>query len=542
MRHSHLQSHSLASDWIFVILALMVWVGISFDGRLHWDEPSYLYTATYVPWSHILYAGFEPSGINGFNVSRLGHLAIVKGLAALVGPGPWLVGAVLATYLLSLLGFAITAYFTLRLLMPQAQRVAPAIAIALFAPMMVYLAWKTVPDIPALLFSGLASLCWLRSLEKRTSFGLVLSALLLALTGMTKFILAWQFIALGLTLLLFGGYRWPWQRVLWQFLAVSLGALAIFGITLVTLQIPLSTFLGFLSVAKSAGEPLAAKLFKLLLTYGVFYLAIPLALWNRHQGLKWFMVAWLGLATVPFLITVPRLEVRYLVTSFMPLAGLVWLALDTLNSRARQSPNRGAALRNRIVAGLSSLAIIAAALLTQPFTAHEVHIFQLSKAIAKIKQAANNTDFSILIPWEYTDFHYLRVAYPELPIFNVYATPRLTPNQQHNWQQFQERYYGDRYLSHETAVLKIEGTHFYLGYRYTFPIENILGVVRSPWLGPLSAKLVGLIQSMAPLNHLEQSWLWHDPRARFQLVDEIGHYQVYTVTLGSTPTPSSSHR
>ncbi|MDR9405558.1 MAG: hypothetical protein RI580_19225, partial [Halothece sp. Uz-M2-17] len=108
---SYISSHFKLNQLLILFVAVAIWLWIGFDGRLHWDEPSYLYTATYVSWQQILYEGFEPSGITGFNVSRLAHLAIIKCIAAITGPGPILIGTVIILYLAFLLGFATIGYF-----------------------------------------------------------------------------------------------------------------------------------------------------------------------------------------------------------------------------------------------------------------------------------------------------------------------------------------------------------------------------------------------------------------------------------------------
>jgi hypothetical protein len=449
--------HPQLQQWVFVAIATAVWLWISFDGRLHWDEPSYLYTATYVPWQQILYEGFEPSGIQGFNVSRLGHLAIVKFLAAITGPGNLLFGTVVLTYIVFLLGLAVSGYFILRLLMPKATMIAPATSITLFAPMMVYLAWKTTPDIPALFFSGLASLFFLLSLGKRPLRWIVLSAVFLALTGLTKHILAWQFISMVMTILFFGEYRWSLRTVLGRLVLVGISALLFFGMLLGMFNIPLSQFLAFLSVASSAGEPLPAKVFKLLLTYGSFYLVIPLGLMNPNRKLKWFMGVWFILATVPFLIAVPRLEVRYLITSFIPLAGFTCLALENLHLRSEQPCHGFRVLKHPISLSILALVVVVTSMFVQPFSEHEVRTDQFGASIKRIEEVVGNEPFSVLVPWEYTDFHYLRVTQPHLSVFTVYENQSSTPDRLAYWKQFQDRYYDGRVLHTLDQLMAIEG-------------------------------------------------------------------------------------
>ena len=516
------------SELLAGVIAIAIWLWISHDGRLHWDEPGYLYTSAYIPWQQILYEGFEPSGIPGFNVSRLGHLAIIKGIAAFNGPGLNFVNSVIAVYLLMLVVLAVTGYLILQLLMPGAKGLGQATILSLFAPMTVFLAFKTCPDIPALLFAALSCLFLLMSLENQKWFRwLILSAIFLALTGLTKHVHAWMYISLAGTILLFGQYKCSFRSAILRIVAIGVGSLILFGITLVVLNIPLSQFLAFMGVASQETKPLVAKLFQLSLTYGLFLLALPLALLNPNRQWKWFMLVWLGLATVPFLVILSRLETRYLTLSVVPLGGLVWLALDTLKRWANRMPKRS--YRTLWVAGMVS--IIVSAVIIQPLTEHEVRMDQFATAIDRIQVDASDRPFSVLVPWEYADFHYLRLAYPELSVFSVYENSNLSPDELVSWQHFQDKYYGDRVLRTLDGVNALPGLKFYIGFESTFSIENLRHMLESLPLVGFSEKISAEIQSISPLRHLEKSWMWNHSAIDIQAFDRVGHYQIFKVNL-----------
>ncbi|MFG6101871.1 glycosyltransferase family 39 protein [Leptothoe sp. EHU-05/26/07-4] len=516
------------SELLLGVFAIALWLWISHDGRLHWDEPGYLYTAAYIPWQQILYEGFEPSGIPGFNVSRLGHIAIMKGIAAFHGPGLDFVNSVIVVYLLMLVALAVTGYLTLRLLMPGAKGLGQATLLSLFAPMTVFLAFKTCPDIPALLFAALSCLFLLMSLEHQTWLRwLILSAIFLALTGLTKHVHAWIYISFAATILLFGQYKCSLRNAILRIVAIGIGSLILFGLTLFVLKIPLSQFLEFMAVANQQTKPLVAKLFQLSLTYGLFLLALPLALLNPNRRWKWFMVVWLCLATVPFLVILSRLETRYLTLSVIPLAGLVWLALDTLKIWANRMPKPS--YRTLWAAGMVS--IIVSAALIQPLTEHEVRTDQFATAIDKIQLDAGDQPFSVLVPWEYADFHYLRVAYPELSVFSVYENNNLTPDELIAWQQFQDKYYDDRVLRTLDGVNALPGLKYYIGFESTFSIENLRQMLESLPLGNFNEKISAKIQSISPLRQLEKSWMWNHSAVNIQAFSRVGHYQIFRVSL-----------
>ena len=528
MNSFHRATDFKLSEILLSVIAISVWLWIGHDGRLHWDEPGYLYTATYVPWQQILYEGFEPSNITGFNVSRLGHLAIIKGIAALTGPGLVLINSVAAVYVIFLIALAIVGYFILRLLMPNAKELSRATIISLFAPMTVFLAFKTCPDLPALLFSGLSCLFLLMSLEgKQWLKWLVLSAIFLALTGLTKHVHAWMYISLSGTLLLFGRYRCSFWQALFRITAIGMAALLIFGLTLFVLRIPISQFLGFMVVASKVNEPILAKLLKLVLTYGLFLLVLPLALLNPNRQWKWFMIAWFGLATIPFLIILSRLEVRYLTLSAVPLSGLVWLACDSLTAWIKHFSNRS----RQWMWTVAMVSTVVVAIFVQPLTEHELRIDQFESAVQLIQADAREQPFSVLIPWEYADFHYLRVAYPDLNVFSVHENSDLAPAELADWKRFQNKYYGDRVLHTLDDINALQGLKYYVGYGATFSIENLRYMLGYLPASDLRQEISAKVQSMSPLKHMEKSWMWNHPNVELQVFRKIGHYQIFRVDL-----------
>lgn len=528
MNSFYRESNFKLSEILSGIAAIVLWLWISHDGRLHWDEPGYLYTATYMTWQQILYESFEPSGITGFNVSRLGHLAVIKFIAAFTGPGLDLINSVAAVYAICLITLAVVGYFMLRLLMPNAKGLMQATIISLFTPMMVFLAFKTCPDLPALSFSALSCLFLLMSLERKQWLKwFFLSAIFLALTGLTKHVHAWMFISLSGTVLLFGRHKCSSRNAFFRITGIGMTALIIFGITLFVFKIPLSQFLGFMVVASKVNEPILAKLLKLVLTYGLFWLVLPLALLNPNRSWKWFMIAWFGLATVPFLIILSRLEVRYLTVSVVPLTGLVWLALDSLKSWTSYLSTR---TRQVIWTG-AIMSTVVVAILVQPLTEHELRIDQFDTAVHTVQADAGSQPFSILIPWEYADFHYLRVAYPDLNVFSVHENSDLTAEELASWKLFQNKHYGSRVLHTLEDVNSLPGTQYYIGYGATFSIENLRGMLEYLPAQDLRQKISAKVQSMSPLKHIEKSWMWNHPNVELKDFRKVGHYQIFKVNL-----------
>jgi hypothetical protein len=505
---------------LVLLLALLVLAWTCWDGRLHWDEPGYLYTGTYLSVPEIIAGNFQPSQIDGFSVSRLLHVLFVKAVTTAVGPGLLALGLVIGSYALLLMATALLGYLILRHWIADRRILQPAVLIACFSPMFVYLLFKTTPDIPSLFFSTLASLALLRSLTGRALPWLAITAVALLGVGLTKHVMAWQYVAFVVATALFGGLDVRLRKLATHVLGSGIAALGLFMLVLAAAGIPLGHFLYFLGVASQAGEPLIAKLLHIGMSLGLLWLCVPLALFARDRRLVVFFIAWLALAIVPLILVLPRIEIRYLMTGFVPLAGIVFLALQTLaawlDPWLRRRP-RTAGITAALVAAILVLSSQAAQLLT----AHEVRMDQLHALIGQLEERADGRPYAVLTPWAYTDFHYLRVAYPDLPVYNVSSKDASIDDSD---------FYGPRRIDDLAALSALPERLFYLGFDEAFPVHNIAEL--AGWLPPaLEQPIKAKLDTFSLVEHLKTSWMWDDPAVSLVESGGLGHYRIFEVQL-----------
>jgi hypothetical protein len=126
---------------LLIVAAVLAWLVLGFDGRLHWNEPQYLYAGAYVPLAQVIAGDFQPSLIPGFTTSRIAHVALVNGMTGLFGIEAQLVAFVIVLYVALLLVFFGVVYVVLRELTVPATEAAVATVIVMFSPISLYLAW-----------------------------------------------------------------------------------------------------------------------------------------------------------------------------------------------------------------------------------------------------------------------------------------------------------------------------------------------------------------------------------------------------------------
>ena len=399
-------------------------VFLAFDGRLHWDEAAYLYTGGFLDREAILEGEF----IGGLYISRLLHIATIAAIVDLVGPGPSALAILIGVYFAALLLVARLAYLILRKVLSDARGLGVAVICGMFTPIYLYLAFKTVAEIPGLALSSIAAWALLSAFTGRPLIWLPVVSLALAATALFKPETTLLYVSLAATLLLFGPDRYPRRRLIGYVLVSGLGALAVFAAALWLLGIDLALYLKMGMQLPYREEPLVAKLLSIALEGGIFFAAVPLAFLSSRRRDVWFCLTWFLLATLPIPLLSEHVESRFLAPNLMPLIGLIYLAADGLAPRVVAWWRRSRAV-TACVAGLALLIVVGSNLIALSVMTHELRIDQLHRLIARLDQTYANRNYAILTPYTYTDFHYLRFAYPERPIYTVQTVFRPAARQ-----------------------------------------------------------------------------------------------------------------
>ena len=493
---------------------VLLFLFLAFDGRLHWDEAAYLYAGGFLDHEAILKGEF----IGGLYVSRLLHVATIATIVNLVGPSPTALAILIGLYFAALLLVARLAYLILRKVLSEARGLGLAVICGMFTPIYLYLAFKTMPEIPGLAMSSIATWALLSAFTGRPLIWLPVVSVALAATALFKPEMTLLYSSLAVTLLLFGPDRYPRRRLIGHVLVSGLGSLAVFAAALWLLGIDLALYLKMGAQLLRREEPLVARLLHFALEGGVFFLAIPLAFLSSRRRDAWFCLTWFLLATLPIPLLGGHLESRFLAPNLMALIGLIYLAADGLAPRvaAWWRRSRAAAVG---AAGLLLLTVVATDLIALSVMTHELRIDQLRRLIARLDEAYGNRNYAILTPYAYTDFHYLRFVYPNRPIYTVQTVFRHPPN---NW-----RYYPDRVVTNLAELRSIDAELVYLGFHENLAVENLRRIAEVIPI-PVLAKQ---FEKRAFQDHLALSWMWGHPDLVFEEPLREGHYLAYPVRV-----------
>ena len=508
-----------------LVAAIVVLLG--FDGTLHWDEPGYLYAGIYQTVDQILRAEVQPSGIPDFTTGKLLHVLFVHLVYSLVGSSTATALLVAGLYTLMLASSLwVTSRITARLLSAgSAAASAGTLAVAL-TPVVAYLAFKTLADIPAFFLGCVTTYAILRSATRASAAWIGIGIISLAMAAMTKtpaVILPASFVAAAL---LFPVASLDRRRTFLTGLAVGLAAGAVTLLVLSALSISLDRFLGS-SDLLSKHSPLVPKLMHIAITAGVVWVLLPFSLLTTRRPELRFFWAWFAVATLPFLLLFEHVEPRYLPASLVPMAGIAALAIEAAWSRARPLFNRQRPLA-LAAASVSAVLLVTAHALAMKVMPHEVDVFELRKSLAGLDAIHGNNRSVILASSRFTDFHILRVLWPERAVYCVDDTPLLvTPRSENSAAVLSETYMQGRQIESLDGLHQLDGPFVYFGFEQTFAPVNLAAIMdlARPGLG------ARLLASFDLLNHLEMSWVWTSDQLLLEPISTSAHYRVFDVQL-----------
>ena len=514
--------------WLGVAVTLAgIWRWAASTARMHWDEPSYLYAAAYVGVPKLLSGGFEPSGIEGFSTSRIGHILLLKVLMRILGPGTASLRVIAAVYVVILAGFILVTHRILRILMPGSRYAGVSVALTALAPVVVYLAFKTLAEIPAVLLASLAALAFLRALQGRAAIRLGLVACALVGVAITKNHLVVLPASMVAALLLCGGLGWPVRRIVGHALISGATALAVFFALLHVLGIPLDRYLGLTHWMSGLAEPFVMRPFELALECGPFLLALPLAFLAPGRPARFF-AWWFVLATLPLMFST-HVETRYLVGNVVPLTGLIHLSLEGIAPRARRAWE-ARRLRTATLAAACALALVAFTALSQLVMYYGVRKDEIAALLRRLDGARARDSYAIVTPNEFTTFLFLRVAYPERPVHTVFTAAPPNHRDSATWPGRQRTYFGPHAVQTFEELTALGNDVVYLGTDSDLNVTDFRALLARVPVPALRRAADDLLAAMHPFNPFVLSWMWNDPRVRLTEEARIGHYRAMRVT------------
>jgi len=522
----------LAAFGVYAVLAL--------DGRLYWHDVRYLYATAHYGLGD-LFAGqwnpqygeeIHPLSSGAFYLVKLAWLALLELLWWLRPPAA---GGLEVAIALSFLATASSAPLLLWVLRrtgdedPDAPDWLPvaAAALLLVSPTLPYLGGKLLAETIALPLELGALLAALRA-EGRQASGrpaaLAVAALLHAVAVSARpnigvLLPAW-FVAAALMTASSSARR--------HALGLAAGFVAIQAGTHALVFAAAGTgwtgFKGYLKdFAAGSRSPLVSVLGGLAAGGALWVLAAAALAAPRSASVRRHAL-WLAFSLVPTVAVVGlyQVEARYLVAPLVPLAVL------------------GALGAGRVLVALRARAALAVALALGVVSANALALsvlpFEIDRpAIADLAfgPELDAPGASLLVPWAYSDYHYLRTIAPERPIYFVHV-PRVdghlrpyTPE----WKQRLTEWYGDRVLwgPDDLAPLLRAGPVYYLAWGVHPPLETWSARLRS--LGFDAA--AEFVRGLGGVEHGDQSWVAEAPGLIRTPVRSAAFYRLERISSAS---------
>jgi len=524
--------------WALVLAGAALYLLLANDSRHHWHEWRHLYSASNYSVDQLARGEFDPgpppersaAEVGAWYWGQLGHEAFLREGVGLLGQGLVTARVLGWLYGVAMLLTAVIITMTLRRLPIT---VPPELVggVVLFSPLGLYLGFKLMGEVPALFFAALACLLLTASLDapqrSRRVIALGACAVTLALTFLFKVFLPLYFLGFAAALAVAFPQFYSRKQLATHVLSVMAGAALLAGLAGVLHGVALGDWPHIYAFFRGYRQPQAASLFGILTAGSLLYVLAalaPLAGSQRARDLRFF-AAWLAGSTLPVLALATNfVESRYLTVGLAAFAGLVALGLvgmlDRLQSRFRSVRWRKAAF----VAILPLIPIFGVA--TQPFMPFEMNSSELVKAARLVW--ADAPDAAVLLPWNYTDYHFLAFAYPDRPIYLVQSAvdEHGKPYRDPAWERRMGRIYGESFVPGPEQLRQVGNREkVYIGHGILPPFSNLSRLATT--LG--ASWVVERLEAMEPRVHISESWMWIDPRIHLEPTARVGEYRVFAV-------------
>jgi Dolichyl-phosphate-mannose-protein mannosyltransferase len=529
-------NHPIRLSLRFFILCTLgtVTLWLALDGKHYWHEIRFMYAASQFSMNDILSGVFNPHqiggktdeiGAGGFYLSKVLHISSLKMLFAWLPPDKG--GFILAVYtsvLLMGLSGAIT-YKLFDMQFKSTQQAFLAVCCYLLIPLTPYLAGKILSEVPAFFFIAVSILFFVTGLEEKESVNwvyIIFSGIFLLLAGLARLdIITCYFGYLSARIIC--SEKENRHKVLKTgsivLIIFILGEMVAISLLGKGTQYFTRYFIGFIH----AGEKSKAMSVIGIMTFGgVMYLLALMATFSKEKKKALPLAVWLLVsAGIEIIITWNYMvEPRYLVSGLLPLAGLAALGLDHILQKFSAKKFKVAWVAALIMA-VTFFNVINVRLMP-----YELDRNAMLKAVGRIFLMDKNA--TILIPWAYTDYHFLRVMFPDKNIINVHTTGDTHNNiYDESWENRLIKWYGKKYVQSPSILNDFfqNGSVYCLGWGKYPPAEYAEKITKSVGFEKMSR----YIGNLPLIDHISKSWIWYSPFYRFQLAGSCGQYRYFKV-------------
>lgn len=516
---------------IIVFLGACLFCVFALDARMYWHEARLLYAVTNFDIAELLAGQFNPnqlgglideSGSGGFHLSKLAYLLLLNGLTGLPisADTQLLLGSFISLLMILASGFLLRS---LMLQMDATRGAANWTLVAfLLTPLSMYLAGKLLSEVTALL-PAIASVLLLtlatKSKARARLYYSILAGFTVTLTALFRLdasLIIFGFAVAGqIANPSFAGRETTRLQVL-----VFLIAAVTYMVALLASQGSIGSIFDYaVNVSSLSSKSVAMSVFGVLCFAGIVWIPAIIGACTR-SAIQRFMIIWLLVSGSPMLILVAgyMVEPRYLVTALLPFSAIAGLGFDRLYAAIRR--------RNVRIGFVTTLAV--ALFLNSALTA--LMPYELNRqALLKLVDSyiPNTPETVILVPWSYTDFHFLQFARPDRQLANVHTPVQSLSGIDNQWGERLHEWYGDQYVTEQEGdriTMKWDSA-YYIGWGVYPPVNTMI-----TWAQLFGFdRIVRILRSLDLVDHKSQSWVWHSDRLDIMTITSVGQYTLYSV-------------
>lgn len=522
-----------AGLWIVTVFFILIELLIALDGYHYWHDVRFAYAATEFPLRDVFVGAFNPHqawtisnevSTSGFYVSKMLHVALLAALFGSIDPsvGGFDVAVVLSV--LMMLATIVGVYFFYTLLLRSKKLVLFAVACVLLAPVIPYLTGKLLSENTSLFFVVLSLVFTMLAANAsggKSIFYSIISGLLLTFAGLARLDSLFGPIGFYAALIILPMHDIR-RKDLVRIILITLSVFATVYLSVLKMSgIDFSILYDYFVVFVNAGQKSVLMSLMGIVTFaGSIYLLAIAAVTSKRSRTVGFLSIWLLITALPALLITWNymVEPRYLVQSLLPLCLLSAIGIENILS---YFSGKG----KNVISLIFVMVTLCINFMFVRLMPYELDRPALKAAIADIN--AIDPDASILIPWSYTDYNFLRLVMPEKHIYNVNSPVDVSIDGavETYWQSRFHGWYGDKYIVDQTGIDKLldTGPVYYLGWRAYPPVQTVMSFAYSINWPDLERALDGLNM----MDHRKQSWVWEASQYNLQYVDQSGQYEYY---------------
>jgi len=493
---------------LLLLLSVVLYFALAYDEQHHWHEWRYMYSAAHYTETELRLGLFDPGPPPERSADEIGawywgqmlHLTILRTAVQVLGLGETVIQVTELLYGLFVAAAILLAMLTLRQIRVEINPGQFAV-LSLLSPLSVYLGFKLMPEGLALLLASAA--IWVFALGVSAT-----SVWRWVAWGGAVFLTALSFLAMGYMPLLVYGFIVAWAccwakestAARWSGSAtVIIGSIVLSIIfAAVFYEITVNDYFSLYLYFSQYLKPLLVSLFGIITAWSAMYVFVILSGFSPHRRTLRFFLVWLLVSLPPLLLLSHNyIESRFLSVGLFPMAGLSVLGLAWIAQRMGHYFRRADSRSTVWIMILTLVPLVSWA--TLPFMPYEMNSGELRRLVQRVHKM--DAGAAVLIPWNYTDFHYLRVAFPHRAIYLVQS-----PINKNNdiipaphWTRRRQHAYGDMFIKDRASLKRLEGqTLYYVGHGMLPPFQNLKRVASVLGLEAVTKR----IDDMNSLNHI----------------------------------------